>query len=263
LSKFFEALNRTLAEPEAPEPLAPPRTAAKLSSLRPVNPAFQFATPPTVRDESAVVSALSRMESIRRVTETLAPAARYSGDLRVVVAGCGSGDGASSVAGAIAVDLSQRLGVRTLLVDGNLRRARIVKIFGEPERALPELAAAGKVLVRETKWLQLDVASFSFPSDRIEQTRLFEELSQCMAKFPVSVIDVGAIRLDGSLLPLVRPDDPVLVVVRAGHTERKDLSTTASVFATLSKSIRGIILNAAAPATPSWIRRLLSHGKTT
>ncbi len=262
MSKFFEALNRTFTEHETPEPLVSARAAAKPSTVRVLSPAFQPGTPATVRDEAAVVSALSRMESIRRVTETLAPAARYSGDLRVVVAGCGSGDGASSVAGAIAVDLSQRLGVRTLLVDGNLRRSRIVKIFGQQERALPEATTAGKVLMRETKWLQLDVASFSFPSDKIEQTRLFEELSQCMVKFPVSVVDMGAVRLDGSLLPLVRSDDPVLVVVRAGHTERKDLSTTANVFATLSNSIRGIILNAAVPATPSWIRRLLAHGRT-
>ena len=56
---------------------------------------------------------------IRMIAERVAAVARLSGQARVLITGCRNGDGASTVAGALALDLSLRLSVETLLVDAD------------------------------------------------------------------------------------------------------------------------------------------------
>ncbi len=50
----------------------------------------------------------------------------------MLVTGCRPGDGASTIAMGLALDLSQRLGLRTLLVDAHLRRPGLHKMFPLP-----------------------------------------------------------------------------------------------------------------------------------
>ena len=186
---------------------------------------------------------------------------------RLAIAGCAAGDGCSSVAAAIALDLTQRLNVRTLLVDGNICRPRIVKMFANQKtpilaleaRTVVELQSAG-IVVRSSNWAKLEVATVS-PALEKSGPASFEELNDVVRAFPASVVDLGAVRLDPRMLPLVRPNDPVLLVVRSGHTQRSDLLATINLFSNIGRPVRGVVLNATDSAIPQWIQRSLWKDK--
>jgi len=218
--------------------------------------------------DNLVPSALARLKSIHRITESFAGVASVLGGARLAIAGCAAGDGCSSVATAIALDLTQRLNVRTLLVEGNICRPRIGKMFLNQKtpilaleaRTVAELQSEPDVVVRSGNWGKLEVASVTSVSDK-NGTASLEELNDRARAFPAAVIDLGAVRLDPLGLPLVRPDDPVLLVVRSGHTERSDLLATINLFSNIGRQVRGVVLNATESAIPPWIRRLLENNK--
>ena len=76
-------------------------------------------TVPAVMDVGTPASAAALADSIgiRMIGERIAAVARLTGRARVLITGCRNGDGASTVAGALALDLSLRLGIETLLID--------------------------------------------------------------------------------------------------------------------------------------------------
>ena len=105
-------------------------------------------------------------------------------------------------------------------------------------------------------WARLEVACVT-PALEKGESESFDELNERVRAFPAAVIDLGAVRLDPRTLPLVRPHDPVLLVVRSGYTERSDLLATINLFSSVGRSVRGVILNATESAKPRWIKRLL------
>jgi len=56
-------------------------------------------------------------------------------------------------------------------------------------------------------------------------------------------------------LPLMRPTDPILLVVRYGQTERKELATAAAALRAADRTVAGVILN----ARPSRLRNSSSE----
>jgi Mrp family chromosome partitioning ATPase len=264
VTNFFEAMKRQALEPEAQADLpgqpSPPE-------LRMVSQSERLARIAAFSDKP-LLPALARSKQIQRITESFAGVASVSGDARLAIAGCAAGDGSSSVAAAIALDLSQRLNIRTLLVDGNLCHPRIVKMFAN--RKTPTLEMEGRNLVepqsgqgianRSTNWATLEVAAVTAALEKSETVSL-EELNNRARAFPAAVIDLGAVRLDPRALPLVRPNDPVLLVVCSGYTERSDLLATINLFSNIGRPVRGIVLNPTESAIPQWIRRLLGKNK--
>jgi Mrp family chromosome partitioning ATPase len=190
------------------------------------------------------------------------------GDARLAITGCAAGDGCSSVAAAIAFDLTQRLNVRTLLVDGNICSPRIAKMFANrntpilasESRTVREVQSEQGIVVRSSNWAKLEVANITPALEKCEPASL-EELNDRVKAFPAAVIDLGAVRLDPRALPLVRPNDLVLLVVRSGYTERSDLLATINLFSNIGRPVRGVVLNATESAIPRWIRHLLGKDK--
>ncbi len=264
MAKFFEAVRRHAADPLARADLTTPQSAqtapGDLRSLIFSDRLVHVALP----SENLVPPALARLEGIHRITESFAGVAIVSGSARLAIAGCAAGDGCSAVAAAIALDLTQRLGVRTLLVDGNIYRPGILKMFGIRRTSVLELESTTvveleserKLLVRSSNWARLEVATLNPPSEKSEPADAFEELSERVSAFPAAVMDLGAVRLGPLALPLVRSNDPVLLVVRAGRTRRSELSATMNIFSNIGRPIKGVVLNAPDSAVPSWIRRL-------
>src|SRR5215469_12588269 len=116
MSKYYEAINRP---PALEQPPGPDRTGEKSgadASL--LNSGYgaphSLVTLPILEH---VPAAVARAGAIRNLTERLAPLAVVERSTRLLITGCRPGDGASTVATAIAIDISQRLGLRTMLVD--------------------------------------------------------------------------------------------------------------------------------------------------
>jgi Mrp family chromosome partitioning ATPase len=205
---------------------------------------------PAVEQRSGVLmapdlpGALARQQSIRQLSERIAPAAAVDRSCRVAVTGCRARDGASSMAMALALDLSQRLRVRTLLIDANLQAPGLYRLLTNGERRVQEALLEGSVQLRPTGWPRLTLATCCLEGDDIERDLVVEDLEPMLRNFPAVVIDLGVARLDPRMLTLLRPTDPIMVVVRYGQTQRNELATTAAALRSANRTVAGVILNA-------------------
>jgi Mrp family chromosome partitioning ATPase len=252
MSKYYEALSRPQSPPQPYE--VEDRDRDDIPVLSGNNGAAHSLVPlPTLEH---VPAAVARASAIRNLTERLAPLAVLERSTRLLVTGCRPGDGASTVATAIAIDISQRLGLRTMLVDAHLRHPTLHRLFQHPGRRTPELVLDGALQIRATEWPRLELVTCCL-SNPDSQRQLFDEFETLLATYPAVIIDLGVTRLDARMLPLARPADPILMVVRQGYTERRELTTTASALRTASRTPAGVILNDATDPVAKPLRRLL------
>jgi Mrp family chromosome partitioning ATPase len=252
VSKYHEAMNRNLVEQASQVRLAidyagNPNGAAE-------NGTGQLVPLPFFDGAAARVA---RSKAIRRLAEQLAPLAVLENSVRLLISGCRPGDGASTVAAALAIDLSQRLGLRTICVDAHLRHPSLHRTFVAPGNGSPELVLDGSLQIRATEWPRLDLATccpVSTDEERMQQLADFEGL---LNRYPAAVVDLGVPRLDARMLPLARPNDPILLVVRHGYTERSELATTSAGLRAANRPVAGVVLNGATTSVAKPLRRLL------
>jgi hypothetical protein len=252
VSNVTQAINLNVTEHEvASAPII--RTAAELG------------VPP------AAAALMDRM-GIRTIAERVAAVARLSGQARVLITGCRIGDGASTVAGALALDLSLRLSIETLLVSADsgsgtgAAERRPGSNGGRAVRANPT-PVARLWTVRCAK-ISEPVYPGTFPASTqaaggrdarsTEAADAVEELRQTMACYRAVVMDVGVVRLDARMLAVAAPDDPVLIVVRCGSTRREELTATQAILNLAKCKIGGVILNGYESPATDWLRHILS-----
>jgi protein-tyrosine kinase len=193
--------------------------------------------------------------SIRQLSERLAPAASVDKSCRLAIAGCRQQDGASSVAAAIAMDLSQRLSINTVLVDANLRNPGLHRMLASGDRRGVQVMLDGALQLRNTGWRRLSLISCALQNEDGQRDLLLSKIESILSTFSAVVIDLGVTRLDARMLPLVRPTDPILLVVRSGQTERQELVTTTAALRAADRTVAGVILNGAASTVANFLRR--------
>ncbi len=248
MSKYHEAMNRSVVEKASQVRLAigyGNGAAHENGQLVPL----------PILDEAA--GRVARCKAIRRLSEQLAPLAVMENSVRLLISGCRPGDGTSTVAAALAIDLSQRLGLHTICVDAHLRHPTLHRTFVPPGGASPELLLDGSLQIRSTEWPRLDLATccpVSTDEERLQQLAEFEAL---LHRYSAVVIDLGVPRLDARMLPLARPNDPILLVVRYGYTERSELATTVAGLRAANRPVAGVVLNGATSSVAKPLRRLL------
>jgi Mrp family chromosome partitioning ATPase len=189
-------------------------------------------------------AALARQDAIRELSERMAPTAAVDKSCRVAISGCRPGDGASSIAAALALDLSQRLSMRTILVDANLQSPSLHGVISPSDRSVTQITLDGSLQLRNTGWPRLTLATCCLQGSDEQSDAAMEELGAMLRTFPAAVIDLGVARLDPRMLPLMRPTDPILLVVRYGQTERKELATSAAALRVADRTVAGVIMNA-------------------
>ena len=194
MSRYFEALNRVPAVPATPEvQVKEPAERPKLYALSASATRVPYAVVPA---GTYVAAALARTAEVQRLTETFAATVNASADGRLFLAGCTTGDGSSTVAAALALDLSQRLGVRTLLVDGNLRRANFTRMSAAADLAPDQRETGPALRLSPTKWARLEIANLKLTMDKPDYEQTFSELNRRIAAFPAATIDLGTVRVD-------------------------------------------------------------------
>ncbi|MGH7915457.1 MAG: hypothetical protein ACREPW_12550, partial [Candidatus Binataceae bacterium] len=119
MSKYYEAITRPHQAEDRPR--------EDTSVFNGNNAAANSLVPLPILEH--VPAAVARANAIRNLTERLAPLAVVERSTRLLVTGCRPGDGASTVATAIAIDISQRLGLRTMLVDAHMRHPSLHRLF--------------------------------------------------------------------------------------------------------------------------------------
>lgn len=199
----------------------------------------------SIVQDPAVTVAQDR--SIQSLGERIAPLAALSNSLRILVSGCRPGDGASTVAAALAIDLSQRLGMVTLLVDAHLQHPSLHSVFSRRDKvAGVSMDPSEPGWSQPTAWERLEFVRCEWGDGESERLEFFERFEVLAKDYRSVVIDLGVVRLDPRLLALARLGDPLLLVVRYGHTERHELANTCSGLRAAGRPPAGVVLNGAA-----------------
>ncbi len=184
---------------------------------------------------------ISGEPAIRQLSEQLLAMSAGAG-MQLIVTGCQPGDGASSIAGAIAADLAQRLAARAMLADSRTRTlapAMLTAVGGPRRIGAPD----------STGGAGADPAQFA---PRIEQAA--QDRSIC-------IIDAGAIRLEPALLGAIDREAPVLIVARYGQTERKNLVRTMRAVRASGHRTLAIVFNAVRSPMPAAVHSLFQTGE--
>jgi Mrp family chromosome partitioning ATPase len=256
MSKYFQAMHRSSA------PTTVVRQSISTEVLRatdyPVEQAPVASVPIGFVDRGDLIGDLARDPSLCRLSEQLAALGTGESPVRLLVAGCRPGDGASTIAAALALDLSQRLAMRTVLVEGHLRDPALRNLLARSAPMTADLNSAAMLGSQRTGWPRLDLISRA-PADLSRP--VLDDLTGLLGRFPIAVIDLGVIRLEPRMLALARPSDPILIVTRYQHTERQDLLTTAGVLRATNHNVSGVILNGHKSPVPALLRRCLGFGE--
>jgi Mrp family chromosome partitioning ATPase len=251
MSKFEAVINRGMSEKPAPSRLMLDYAGA--GALPRIPGAGELIPLPILDSAPARVA---RSNAIRRLAEQVAPMAAMDNSVRMLISACRPGDGASTVTSALAIDLSQRLGLRTIVVDAHLRHPTLDRTFLRRGSREAGMVFEDSVNIRPTEWPRLDIATCCPVATDDERIQQMADLEGLLNQYSAAVVDLGVPRLDARMLPLARPNDPILLVVRYGYTERHELATTVAGLRSANRPVAGVVLNGATTSVAKPLRRL-------
>jgi capsular exopolysaccharide synthesis family protein len=159
-------------------------------------------------------------------------------------------EGKSTIAAHLAIAHAEQ-GKKTLLIDGDLRRPSVHRKFG-----FNPSAGLSSVLLEEVKWPQvlfkpeglpaLDILPAGPSSHRASEmigagmTDLLDEISQ---EYDLVILDAPPLLGFAEALQMSTSVDGVLVVARAGETNRKAIASVVSTLNRLRVNVLGLVLN--------------------
>lgn len=168
----------------------------------------------------------------------------------VLMTSASPSEGKSTVAAHLAATHAGQ-GRRTLLIDGDLRRPSVHRLFQAPNsvglsNVLLEQISWRDALIRldEPKGLDLLPAG---PSTRrasdLIGAGLAEVIEEAAREYDLVVLDAPPLLGFAEPLQMATAVDGVIVVARAGNTSRKALSSVVTTLARLRANLVGVVLN--------------------
>jgi capsular exopolysaccharide synthesis family protein len=168
----------------------------------------------------------------------------------VLMTSASPSEGKSTVAAHLAATHAGQ-GRRTLLIDGDLRRPSVHRLFQAPNsvglsNVLLEQISWRDALIRldEPKGLDLLPAG---PSTRrasdLIGAGLAEVIEEATREYDLVVLDAPPLLGFAEPLQMATAVDGVIVVARAGDTSRKALSSVVTTLARLRANLVGVVLN--------------------
>lgn len=192
-------------------------------------------------------------EVYRMLRLLLEPGAQERTIRSVIVTSAEAGEGKSLTAANLAVAMAQT-GLRTILIDANLRRPVLHELFGLPQRrgAAPAGAAdAQRVdtpVTVESGLAQLRLllsGDLSSPAQPPGAEQLRALLAQLEPEVDLVIVDSPALLESVETALLARACDAALVVVRAGRTRPEQLQRACEALARTQALVLGVVLNRA------------------
>ncbi|MCH1867539.1 polysaccharide biosynthesis tyrosine autokinase [Nocardioides sp. CFH 31398] len=168
----------------------------------------------------------------------------------VLMTSAQQGEGKTVTSANLAV-AAARLGLRVVLVDGDLRRAAVAPRFGlgDPP-GLSDLLASGQPA--DTHLLDVGVDDLRVlaagtpapnPAALLSSPRMGELLDELVASADLVVVDSPPVLLGADTLELVTRADLVVAVTRVGVTRRRQLVALREALRTVGVTPAGVVLN--------------------
>lgn len=193
-------------------------------------------------------------ESIRGVRSALREYVVVEPARRLLVTSTIDGEGKSHVAVSLAAAFA-RMGAKTLLIDGDLRRSRLHAVFGlERKPGLTDSLGKGldpATVVQETSIERLSLLAagkrVDNPNELLSSPRLLKLLDHLAQDYNVIVIDSPPTALVADSLALGRGADGTLFVARRGRVGREVAARAVMQLKQAGVRMAGVVLNDVPP----------------
>lgn len=178
---------------------------------------------------------------------------------RLLITSSMSGEGKSTTASNLAVAFAQQ-GVRVLLIDADLRKPTLYRIFGfSREPGLVEVLAGMEPLescIRPTPVDGLSLITSGAlppnPSELLGGDRMREILDKAAQEFELVIVDAPPVLVAGDASILGAMCDGAVVVIRAGETHRDAARAAVKQLRTVGTRVLGAVLNDPDAKVPSY-----------
>lgn len=168
----------------------------------------------------------------------------------LVITSAGPADGKTTTSSNVAATFAQQ-GLRVILVDCDLRRPRMHEVFGvAKEPGLSQLIlgyAPMEEVVRPSGVENLSILSSGTPppnpAELLGSERMQEVLQELRGRFDLVVLDTPPVLLAPEASVLAAGSDGVVLVVRAGVTQRAAAQDAAQQLRTVGANVVGTVLN--------------------
>lgn len=172
----------------------------------------------------------------------------------ILVTSAFAGEGKTTIALNLAVTYAQG-GMRTVLVEADLRRPTLHSLFQAPDRLGLTTAIVGEVAVEQAIH-PTDLRNFSVmlagaippnPVELLDSVEMVQVLSKLRESFDIIVLDAPPLVPVADPAALASRADAVLVVARAGSTHRKRIIEAAALVEKAGGRLLGVLLNRLRP----------------
>jgi capsular exopolysaccharide synthesis family protein len=168
----------------------------------------------------------------------------------VVFVGAEPGDGTTFCAANYAVTLALQ-GRRVLLIDGDLRKPRLQRLFqAKPEGSVADVLSGESTLeqaVVNTATPGLSLLAASGPvrhaGQLLERENWAAVLQEALGQFEHVVIDTAPLQAFSDTLTIAPEAEAVCIVVRTGRTSRAAAERACGMLALAQAKLAGVILN--------------------
>jgi len=169
----------------------------------------------------------------------------------IAVTSCQAEEGKSSTAVNLALTLS-RAGVRTLLVDGDLRRPQVADTFDIDGSAGVTTVLLGKVDLADAIWTHPDSGLAVLPSgvvppnpaELLQTQAMSQLLERVRADHEVVIVDCAPLNPVTDAALLAARADGVLLVVRHARTTKDQLRSAVERLRQVGAAPMGVVMNA-------------------
>lgn len=167
----------------------------------------------------------------------------------IVIASVGPGEGKSVTALNLSWLLAQTVGIRTLLIDGDLRMPSLANYLGfEAEKGLSQVLA-GELPFKDSIIKLQPAGLFLLPggearndvAELLSGPKLNEILAEARKLFDYVIIDAPPLGVFTDASVLINDADGAVLVVRADHTRYKDIERTLESLP--REKMIGVVLN--------------------
>jgi succinoglycan biosynthesis transport protein ExoP len=171
---------------------------------------------------------------------------------RLLVTSAGPSEGKSLTAANLAIVFAQA-GQSVVLVDGDLRRPTLHKVFDLSNKAGVTNSLLGDTGPGANEWLQLTsidnlnlLASGPLPPNPAElvgSKRMGQFIDYLQQRFDIVIFDTPPVLAVTDAAVLSRQADGVLLVVEAGRTRQKEARRTMEELSRVNAPVLGVVIN--------------------
>ncbi len=186
----------------------------------------------------------------RRILNSIQQTAKEREVKTLLVTSATLSEGKSTVCSFLAMTAAKK-GVKTLLIDADLRRPSLHRVFATTrDQGVSEILSdgiPGKKMIKKTSLDKLDLITAgkvaAHPAEVFDARILGQVLAEMKFYYDLVIVD-GAPILPVSDPMLLAPEvDGIVIVIKAGSTQRDVVSRARDILGASTNKILGVVLN--------------------